>query len=219
LIEFAGLVNEGNWMSVLLKTEFGDIKLLFKSAWGAAYTDVRAVGDGWEVVADNADTKVALGRILSDLTQERFDKLKALGSLPNLCQYNRYFYDFEKLTVPELVSVREAYDSAKNTVNRVVVSVSGEKRLILPGRAGPELRRVLVTCKGSEFFRADLCWDEFKNALDGKKEVRWSKASPDWVWQETRSGIGPEKAVRLLKELSEEGFKQLSAAVLVGKTG
>lgn len=216
MIEFVGLMNERNWMSVLLKTEFGDIKLLFESAWGAAYTDVKAVGDGWEVVADNSDTKAALARILSNLTRERFDKLKALGSLPNLCQYNRYFYDFEKITVPELVSVREAYDSAKNTVNRVV-SVSGEKRLILPGRAGPELRRVLVKCKGSEFFRADLGWDEFKNALDGK-EIRWSKASPDWVWRETKSGIGPEKAVRLLKELNEEGFKRLSAAVLVGQT-
>jgi hypothetical protein len=202
-------------MSVVLRTEYEDITLQFRAAYIGAYTDVKASGDGWEVWADGQFSKNALVRVLANLTRENYEKLKVLGSLSRPYQFDRYF-DFQKVMAAELIALRESYDLAKETVNKVV-SVNGEKCLIVPGRAGPALLRTFITYRRPGYFRADVDWNGFRDALDGKG-LNWKETTSGCVWHESRTGIGSKRAIKLLKELSEEGFKQLSAAVLVGMT-
>jgi hypothetical protein len=214
LIEFKGLAAEARRLSVLLKTKFGGIKLTFGRGFNAPRTSVRVVGDGWKVLADSPRATMFLAEIPCDLTQERFDKLKALGALPFRCQSDRYFSNFDKITVRELISAREACDFARKMVNRVVNTAGGEKCLVLTGRYTPKLYRTLIKYKEPEFFSASVSWDEFKSALEGRIEIEWSKASPDWVWSRVVSRLGSKKAIKLLKELSEDGFRRTSATIL-----
>jgi len=215
LIEFKGLTAEERRMSVLLKTEFGIIKLTFGRDFNAPRTSVRVAGDGWEVLADSPRATMFLAEILCDLTQERFDKLKALGALPFRCQSDRYFSNFDKITVRELVYAREARDFARKTVNRVVNTAGGEKCLVLTERYTPRLYRTLIRYKEPEFFSASVSWDKFKSALEGRTEIEWSEAPPDWVWSQVVSCLGSSrKAIKLLKELSEDGFRRMSAAIV-----
>lgn len=220
MIEFAQLTNSGTRMNVVLRTEFGELTLSFWGAWTSSFTDVSLEGDGWKVVAQSPETKAALGKALHNLTGEMFEKLRAIGSVSSTYQYE-FLRRLDSSSLGTIAKYRDIYEMVKKTA-RKVLRVNGTSYLILPGRVGPALSRTFVKCEversGVTFRKAEVEWTEFEAALKGSA-LSWSEVSPADVWRETCVGMGLAKACRLLKELSEDGFRAISASVVAERSG
>lgn len=215
MMELLKLTPDHQRMEVLVRTEFGEMTLDFKPAY-QPYVDVVLRGDGWAVWADCSVTKEALSRILSDMTRERFERLKALGSLPSGCQRPDFLTKLDEMDPSEFVSLRKKYDNARKTVHTLVAVGGGERYLVLPGREG-NLTRTFIKYSSGRFFESKVGWEDFEAALSGGGVLRWSEVDPGWVWLEATIGLRPPKALKLLKELSEEGSGVVTATVMARK--
>ena len=237
MIEFEGLRVGNPSMGVTLRSEFGDLHLTFRNAWGSSYTDVTLSGDGWSVAAESQEAKESLAKVLKSLDREMFEKLRALGALATTYQ-SRHLAKLEDTPLDELRELESQYKRVKSTVNKVVQSPAkhGENQriLVLPGRSGPSLVRMLVrfgpyasavfdagkngrAVEGTGYMKALVEWDGFDAAVRGEV-TRWERTDPLSVWKETRPGNGAQKAIKLLRELSEEGFRLMTAAVISNAT-
>ncbi len=237
MIEFEGLRVGNPSMGVTLRSEFGDLHLTFRNAWGSSYTDVTLSGDGWSVAAESQEAKESLAKVLKSLDREMFEKLRALGALATTYQ-SRHLAKLEDTPLDELRELEAQYKRVKSTVNKVVQSPAkhGENQriLVLPGRSGPSLVRMLVrfgpsasgavdagnngsAAEGKGYMKARVEWDGFDAAVRGEA-TRWERTDPMSVWKETRPGNGAQKAIKLLRELSEEGFRLMTAAVISNAT-
>ena len=229
MIEFEGLRVGNPSMGVGLRSEFGKLHLTFRNAWGSSFTDVTLSGDGWSVAAESHEAKESLANLLGNLDRERFEKLRALGALAATYQ-SRRLANLEETPLDEVRELEAQYKRVKSTVNKVVESRTkdGENQriLVLPGRSGPALVRMLVRFgaytsvvngAGTGYMKAMVEWDGFDAALRGEA-TRWERTDPLSVWKETRPGNGAQKAIKLLRELSEEGFCLMSAAVISNAT-